>query len=116
MERTACQFMRNKKIDSYPKLFLLIYFCDHPYFYGTDRTLAEETYLGDTAEVASLTEQLRQAGLITRTEQGYRLNETPELKFCLTCLLGAFEDPMMRQKLLKLTASQRIRADWESVV
>lgn len=116
MDKTACQFMREKQIDSYPKLCLLIYFCDHPCFCGTDQKLAQETYLGDTAVVTSLTEQLQQAGLITRTEQGYRLNETPDLKLYLGCLLGAFEDPLMRQKLLSLTASRCVRADWEPVI
>ncbi|MCB0212031.1 MAG: hypothetical protein KDJ52_22000 [Anaerolineae bacterium] len=87
-------------IDSSQKLYFLLFLHNHPRLKGTGRELAEQAFLGDTPQADRIIADLQQLGLLDRVDNAYRLRETPEIKAGLQELARAFEQPLIRQKML----------------
>jgi hypothetical protein len=92
-------------IDSWPKLYLILWLVDHPEPRPTCRELARTLYLGDEGLVKGMLLELREAGLVVEVEGRCALSEDPEVQVCLQYLQQTYADPVARQELIA-----RIRA------
>ena len=94
------RYLREKQIDSFQKLRLLLFMYQHPEVKGSIRELADRMYLGDTPLLATVLLELHMTGLLDRYEQGYRLRNEPDVTWFLQNLARAFEHPLSRVEIL----------------
>jgi hypothetical protein len=100
MTKSLVDFLRSKKINSFQKLRLLLLLYQHPGFTGTSEQLAQHLYLADLTLLDKLIDDLCRADLITCVENRYMLHDDPTIQSTLQHLSIAFEDPLIRQKIL----------------
>jgi DNA-binding IscR family transcriptional regulator len=93
-------YLKEKQIDSFQKLRLLLFMYQHPEVKGSVRELADRLYLGDTPLLAAVLLELHKTGLLDRCEQGYRLRDEPDVIWFLQNLARAFEHPLSRVEIL----------------
>lgn len=93
-------FIRNKQINSFQKLYFLLFLQQYPGVEGTSQDFAERLYL-DTLLLETIITDLQRVGLLVYAEYGWRLSDESDVKTHLQQLVGAFECPLTRQELLK---------------
>ena len=106
MSNGISQCIRTKYIDSFQKLYLLLFLYHHPGFAGTNREIAKQLYYGDEAGLTNIITDLEMAGLVEQVEERYKLCDQPDIHFFLQNLAKAFDDPLARQKLLSQVISR----------
>jgi len=67
---------------------------------GTSQEFAERLYLGHTPLLEEIITDLHKVGLLDQVENCYKLHDEPDIRLCLQHLARAFEDPLVRQKIL----------------
>ena len=102
MNDLVAHFVHNCHIDSFQKIFLLLFLDRHPETEGSSQDFGTFLYLGNLVLMEKIVAELQQAGLIVQIENGYRLSDKPEVRLCLHSLAEAFADPLIRQQLLDL--------------
>jgi hypothetical protein len=100
MNKTVSEFIHSKKINSIPKLNLLLFLYRNPKIEGTSHCFAEQLYLGDVGLVEGVIRELIDKGVIKSMDQRYFLVDAPEIKSSLQDLATSFEHPLTRQTLL----------------
>jgi hypothetical protein len=100
MNDKVVNYIRQKRIDSFQKLRLLLFFYHHPEVKGAVQELAEQLYLGNIPLLAAMLADLHQVGLLDQFEEGYRLRNEPEVNWFVRTVAGAFEHPLTRLELL----------------
>ncbi len=88
------------KIDSWHKLYLLLWLYEHRNARLSCEELAQRLYLGDLRMVREMLGELRAAGFLTDDHGRCALAESPEILACLDTLHRAFTDPLARQALI----------------
>lgn len=88
-------------LDSFQKLYFLLFLHHHPDMTGTCREFAEHLYLGDSPALEKIISDLYWAGFVQQVENRYKLQDQSDVKTYLNQLARAFEDPVARQQLLK---------------
>ncbi|MCS6844796.1 MAG: hypothetical protein NZ528_10845 [Caldilineales bacterium] len=88
-------------VDSWTKLYLLMWFCDHPSQRPTAADLAERLCLGDTIACRQVLEALQRAGFLVEQGERWALSRTQEVQECLASLRSRFVDPLARQELIE---------------
>jgi hypothetical protein len=94
------EFIHARQIDSFQKLFLLLFLYQHPSIQGTSQEFGARLYLGNTELMERILTDLQQAGLVDQIENGYKLHNGADISPDLRRLAQAFEDPLTRQQLL----------------
>ncbi|GAB4414242.1 MAG: hypothetical protein Fur0044_08860 [Anaerolineae bacterium] len=102
MNRTAADFIRTWRIDSYQKLRALLFLYQHPELPRTCQQLAEKLSLGYLPLVDEIINYLQQVGLVKCERSSCKLNDDPEVRTNLSFLTQAYEDPLARQEVLDL--------------
>jgi hypothetical protein len=100
MSNTVASFIRAKHIDSFQKLFFLLFLHQHPALTGTSREFAELLYLGDVRLLEEIITDLQTVGLVVCAENRCKLHDEPDIRSHLEHLARAFEDPLIRQEIL----------------
>lgn len=103
-------FLKEKKIDSYQKMRLLLYLYHHPGAGLTLSELAQRLYLGSIYVVMDIVAELHGDGLIGVDEDRYSLDDEPGNNAMIQRLAKAFEDPLARQRIFE-QVQQESRSD-----
>lgn len=111
MKNRLFQCIRSKHIDSFQKLYVLLFLYHHPRLTGTNREIARQLYFGDEVGLTKIITDLEEAGLVEQVEGKYKLYNQPDIQFCLQNLAQAFDDPLTRQKILDKIISQPSTSD-----
>lgn len=93
-------FIMVENINSYQKLYLLLFFYEHLSVTGTGPEIARRLHLADSQLVINLLTELEEEGLLTRSGNRYRLSPDPFVRLYLHHLTRAFADPLARQDIL----------------
>lgn len=88
------------RLDSFQKLYFLLFLHHHPDMTGTCREFAEHLYLGNSPVLEKIISELCWAGFVQQVENRYKLQDQPDVKTYLNQLARSFEDPLTRQQLL----------------
>lgn len=107
MNAVVANHIHSKHINSFQKLYFLLFLYHHPDMQGTSQEFAERSYFGNTGLIDQLMADLGQVGLIDQIQNTYQLHREPDLSSWLRDLDRTFQDPLARQELLtevKLTA------------
>lgn len=89
-----------KNINSFQKLYFLLFLYHHPDMKGTSQEFAERSYFGNTLLIDQIMIDLQQVGLVDQIQNIYQLHCEPDLASWLRDLDRAFQDPLARQELL----------------
>ena len=100
VNNTVANFIHVKHIDSYQKLYVLLFLSQHSELIATSRQLAEQLFLGDLSLLEGIINDLCMEGLVDNVTNGYVLHNEPDTKLGLQRLAEAFEDPLDRQEML----------------
>lgn len=94
-------FLRNKQIDSFPKLRFLLFLRKNPHLNSNTQNLAEKLYI-EAPLVEKLLHDFQRVGLLEEGQGNncYRLSDEPDLKIWLEKLAAMFDQPVARQELL----------------
>lgn len=88
-------------VDSWAKLYVLMWFCEHPSQQPTAAELAQRLCLGDTTTCRHVLESLQGAGFFVEKGGRWALSKAPEVQACLDYLRRCFLDPLARQELIE---------------
>ncbi len=88
------------KINSFQKLRVLLHLYEKPDQSESVPDLAKQLFLESEDLLETMLQELQSTGLLTCSYNSCVLNHTEKIDNCLYCLSGAFEDPLLRQKLL----------------
>jgi hypothetical protein len=105
MDNIAVDFIRAKRIDSFQKLYVLLFLHQHPTLVGTSQQLANKLYLGHLPLVKEILNDLRSVGLVDGVGGRYKLCNDSEVGSCLQSLAEAIKDPLARQEILEQVRS-----------
>ncbi len=94
-------FIRSKQIDSFQKLYFLLFLQQYPEMKGTSQEFAGRLYVGDTVLLENIITDLQKVDLLVATEQGWKLSAEADVRTQLQQLAGAFECPVARQELIE---------------
>ena len=94
------EFIHVRHIDSFQKLFFLLFLYQHPDIQGTSQEFGTRLYLGNVQLIEKILADLQRAGLVDKVENGYKLHMAEDTCLDLSLLAQAFEDPLTRQQLL----------------
>jgi hypothetical protein len=100
VKNTVANFLHVKHIDSYQKLYVLLFLSRHSELITTSRQLADQLYLGDLSLMEEIIDDLCIEGLLDNVAEHYVLHCEPDTAVSLQCLAEAFEDPLNRQQIL----------------
>jgi hypothetical protein len=100
MAKGRVECIWTKQIDSFQKLRVLLFLYQNPRVREDYETLAQRLYIGDVKLLKKILSELERAGLVDCSEDYCTILNKAEVKACLRCLAGAFEDPLIRQILL----------------
>lgn len=101
MKNGITTYIHNKRINSYPKLQLLLFFYRYPETVSTPAELAERLYFGDTPQLVEMVNDFQAVGLLDCVADSYKLCDKPETHSFLQQFAEAFEDPLERQEIIK---------------
>ena len=99
MDEVALNFIRSKNVDSFQKLRVLLFLHRNSNTPRTCQQLAEQLFIS-VPLLEKIIYDLQISGLLDCREHCYALRKEADLKKCLECLAGTFEDPVARQDLL----------------
>jgi hypothetical protein len=120
MSDLLANFLRDKKIDSYQKVRLLLYLYQHPGIRQTMQELAQKLYLGGMYMLADTMTELQGTGLIDCEGDYYTLCNDPAVNAMLQRLSKTFEDPVARQRILQQVKqgpqSERIPMEYPALI
>ena len=108
MDNVAVDFIRAKRIDSFQKLYVLLFLHQHPTLVGTSQQLANKLYLGHLPLVKEILDDLRGVGLVDGIGKRYKLSNDSEVGSYLQSLTEALKDPLARQRILEQVRSGNI--------
>lgn len=97
--------IRCNAIDTWCKLYTLLWLHEHPGERLSGPQLCERLYQSDEGLMRSILVDLCEAGFLVEIERQYELSEVPDVTACLSYLSQNFADPRARQRLI-----ERIRA------
>ncbi len=100
MVNNITDFIRTKQIDSFPKLYFLLFLQQCPDMKGTSQEFAGRLYFGDTLQMEEILRDLQKVGLVVAAGHGWKLSDEPDIKTHLQQLAMRFSDPLARQELL----------------
>jgi hypothetical protein len=101
MKSEITKYIHTKRINSYPKLHLLLFLHRYPNSGNTSEELAERLYFGNTPQLSEMIEELQDVGLLDCEADTYKLCNNPETQSLLQKFAIAFEDPVERQEIIK---------------
>jgi len=101
MNNIVVDFIRAKRIDSFQKLYVLLFLHQHPTLVGTSQQLADKLYLGHLPLVKEILDDLHRVGLVDGIGRRYKLCNDSEVGAYLQFLAEALKDPLARQKILE---------------
>lgn len=96
------RFMRQRRIDSYHKIWFLLFMHQHAEQRLISREYIRQVTFADAPTLDEVIGELRQAGLLTVAGEMLRLDEASEVRRELDAMALVFEDPTGRQELLRL--------------
>jgi len=111
MNNGVIQCIRTKHIDSFQKLYVLLFFYHHPGLAGTNREIARQLYFGDEVSLTRIITDLKTVGLVEQVGERYKLCNQPDTHCCLQNLAKAFDNPLTRQKILGQVISRPLTRD-----
>ena len=100
MDDTLANFIRDRHIDSFQKLYFLLFLYQHPHLKGTSQQIACQSYLADGQLMERIIKELQMAGLIDFANGRCVLCDEPGLILNLESLARTFANPLTRQQLL----------------
>ncbi len=100
LDTIIIKFIQAKRIDSFQKLYLLLFYQQYPNFEGSVSEIAQKLHLADTQLVRTTILDFKDVNLIVRIERRWKLSDQPEVIVALELVARAFEQPLTRQKLL----------------
>ena len=95
-------FMRRRRIDSYHKIWFLLFMHQHSEQRLISREYIRQVTFADAPTLDEVIGELGQAGLLTAVGELLRLDDAAEVRRELDAMAVAFEDPSGRQELLRL--------------
>jgi hypothetical protein len=101
MSELLTHFIKNKKINSYQKVRLLLFLYHHPCIKPTIPELAQKLYLGEIHILMNIMTELEVVGLIDCKENRYALGNDPAITAMLQRLSKTVDDPIARQRILQ---------------
>ena len=101
MDNIVVDFIRAKRIDSFQKLYVLLFLHQHPTLVGTSQQFANKLYLGHLPLVKEILDDLHRVGLVDGIGRRYKLCNDSEVGAYLQFLAEALKDPLARQKILE---------------
>lgn len=101
MNECLIQFIRDRHIDSFQKVWFLLFLYQKAEKAGTPQEYARHLNFGDAPMLEEIIDELETTGLVQQKDDRYRLYEASEIRAGLARLAAAFEDPLDRQALLK---------------
>lgn len=93
--------IRCKAIDSWCKLYTLLWLDEHRGQRLSGRQLGEHLYQSDEGLLSSLLVELCQAGFLVEVDRQFELSDAPDVTACLSYLKQHFVDPRARQRLIE---------------
>ncbi len=105
MDNLVVDFIRAKQIDSFQKLYVLLFLHQHPKLVGTSQQLAHRLYLSNLTLVDKILDDLRGVGLVDDVGSRYKLRTASKVEPGLQALAEAVKNPLARQEILKLVNS-----------
>jgi hypothetical protein len=100
MDEALASFVRDKHIDSFQKLYFLLFLYRHHRLDGTSQQIACQSYLADSKLMERIIKELQVAGLIDFADGHCLLCDEPGLISHLEGLARTFANPLTRQLLL----------------
>jgi hypothetical protein len=100
MDNLVVDFIRAKRIDSFQKLYILLFLYQHPKLVGTSQHLANKLYLGHLPLVEEILNDLRGVGLVDGIGSRYKLCDDAKAGLGLQSLAEAVKNPLARQEIL----------------
>jgi hypothetical protein len=107
MDNIVGDFIRAKRIDSFQKLYVLLFLYQHPKLIGTSQYLANKLYLGHLPLVEEILNDLRGVGLVDGIGSRYKLCNDSKAGSVLQSLAKAVKDPLARQGILEQISQKR---------
>ncbi len=99
--------MRRRRIDSYHKIWFLLFVHQHSERRMISREYIRQVTFADAPTLDEVIGELGQVGLLTAAGELLRLDDAPEAQHELDAMALAFEDPIGRQELLGLLYRDR---------
>ena len=100
MTEKITQFIQTRRIDSYQKLRVLLFFHDHADSSWSSPQLAARLYLGEGPLLEEIIADLQAAGLVDCDARRCRLRDEAGLRAKLQNLVKTCENPLARQEIL----------------
>jgi hypothetical protein len=104
MDKGLANFIRDKQINSFPKLYLLLFLYKNPLLNSSIQQLVERLYI-EAPLVEKITHDLQAVGILKQEHNYYILCNEPAFRNSLEKLARAFEHPLTRQELLEQVRS-----------
>ncbi len=95
------RFILQRKIDSFHKIWFLLFLHQHAHEDKTHRDYARQVSFADAPTLDEVIEELQDAGLPMATGEALSLRDAPEVRSKLETMAHVFEDPTGRQELLR---------------
>lgn len=111
MNDNVKSFVRNRQIDSFQKLRMLLYVFEHPHSIETCQDLANHLFL-ETPLVERIVRELQRAGLIHQVQSKYTVSDEPDVHLCLQQISNSFNDPVARQRVLECIRNDNSSYSW----
>lgn len=108
MDEIVARFIHTRHIDSFQKLYFLLFLHEHPDMNGTNQDFSNQLYLANQAQLTKIITDLQAVGLVDQIEDHYKLHNQPDVEVWLEHLAKAFDDPMARQQLLKYVEKEAV--------
>ena len=97
----AVDFIRANRIDSFQKLYVLLFLDQHPNLAGSSQYLAKKLHLAHLSLVEKNLDDLTSVGLVNRAGKRYKLCANSRARSDLHSLAEAVKDPQMHAAILE---------------
>ena len=95
------RFMLLRQIDSFHKVWLLLFFHQRSHEDGINREYLRQVTFADAQTLNEAVDELQDAGLLIATGEALSLRDALEVRSDLDTMARVFEDPLGRQDLLR---------------
>lgn len=95
------EFLLRRKIDSFHKIWFLLFLHQHSHEDQINRDYVRKVTFTDAPTLDEVIHELQDAGLLKSTGETLSLVDAPEVRSELDTMALVFEDPTGRQELLR---------------
>ena len=107
IDNIAVEFIRTKHINSFQKLYVLLFLYQHPKLIGTSQELAKKLNFGPVPLLEQILDDLREVGLVNNIASRYNLCNVSQAEASLQSLIEALKNPQDRQGILEQISQKR---------